>query len=193
MVVRDIWHALMLAWKNLFWGSVVGFILSALVGGDKYGTEVFLSFFLPIFLVQSLIIYRANEKYIIDTKNNSFTFPRSDIENSIFAILIGARYWNLMRRKRVALTEIQNVYIDTKRWSTKHKVQSGNYKDGRARFRTDTKKHERFRINITGSFGSANLSFLDRQKRDEVRSALSVAVKEKTGGRNIDRKVSEFS
>ena len=71
-------------------------------------------------------------------------------------------------------------------------TQVGNYKDGKQRYGNVTKKHIRFRINVTGSFGSANLSFLDRQKRDEVRSTLQTAVK-KTTGKNIDRKVSEFS
>ena len=185
MIVRDVWHALLLAGKNIFWGGIVVFFVSS-------GNLELLTTLALVLLVQSIVIYRANSKYTIDIENNHFIFPRSDIENSIFQILIGAKYWNLMRTNSVALSEIDNIYIDTKRWETKTRKQVGNYKDGKQRYGNVTKKHVRFRINVTGSFGSANLSFLDRQKRDEVRSALQVAVK-KTTGKNIDRKVSEFS
>jgi hypothetical protein len=185
VIVRDVWHALLLTGKNIFWGGIVIFFVSS-------GNLELLSTLVLVLLVQSIVIYRSNSKYKIDTETNYFIFPRSDIENSIFQILIGAKYWNLMRTKSVALSEIENIYIDTKRWQSKTLKQVGNYKDGKARHGNVTKKHVRFRINVTGSFGSANLSFLDRQKRDEVRSALQVAVK-KTTGKNIDRKVSEFS
>jgi hypothetical protein len=185
MIIRDVWHALLLAGKNIFFAGIVIVFVSS-------GNEEILYGLVVLLLVQSIVIYRANSKYTINIEQNSFIFPRSDIENSIFQILIGAKYWNLMRTKSVSLSEIENIYIDTKRWETKTKKQVGNYKDGKARHGTVTKKHVRFRINVTGSFGSANLSFLDRQKRDEVRSALQVAVKKSTG-KNIDRKVSEFS
>jgi hypothetical protein len=185
MIIHDVWHALTIVGKNILWSSIVIFFLSS-------GNEEVLYALVFLLLVQSLIIYRANSKYKINTETNYFIFPRSDIENSIFQILIGAKYWNLMRTKSISLLEIENVYIDTKRWETKTRKQVGNYKDGNQRYGNVTKKHVRFRINVTGSFGSANLSFLDRQKRDEVRSALQVAVNKSTG-KNIDRKVSEFS
>ena len=203
MIVRDVWHALLLAAKNFAYVGVlfaVGlFLLIGQYDEDASDAEVFntaidtVLFTLPgLLLIQSIVIYRANSKYEINVENNSFIFPRSDIENSIFQILIGARYWNLMRTKSVALSEIDNIYIDTKRWQTKTRTRVGSYKDGRAKHGTVTRKNVRFRINVTGSFGGANLSFLHRQKRDEVRSALQAAVSETTG-KKIDRKVSEFS
>ena len=75
-----------------------------------------------------------------------------------------------MRTKTVRCQEIENIYIDTK-----------------------NKRNKRiFTINITGIFGSANLQFTDRQKRDEVRNAIQQCVKLHTGN-NVDRKVAEFA
>jgi len=92
----------------------------------------------------------------------------------------------------VGLSDIENIYIDTKRWTKKRMVYNGRSPSGRAKYRNQAKSHVRYRINITGSFGSANLSFLSRQKRDEVRNMLQSTVKDVTG-RNIDRKIAEFS
>lgn len=171
----------------MVYGTIVVFIVAS-----SSGNETLFKPLLAALTIQSIWIYVVNSKYKIDFENKSFQFPRSDVENSIFQILIGARYWNLMRKKTVRLAEIENLYIDTKRWETKSRKQIGNYKDGKQRYGNVTKKHVRFRLNVTGEFGSVNLSFLERQKRDEVRSALQKAVKEVTG-KNIDRKIAEFS
>ena len=187
MVIKDVWHSLLLAWKNFFFLTII-FLL---------GIWLFPEFSAPLLILevivffQSALIYFKNSKYIIDKDKSTFTFPRSDIENSILAIIVGSRYWNLMRTIQVDLTSIENTYIDTKRWSTSKNRVSGYNKNGTPRHRNITKKHVRYTLNVTGSFGGANLSFLSRQKRDEVRNMLQQEVK-KTTGRNIDRKVSEF-
>jgi len=145
-----------------------------------------------IIFIQSIIIYLANRRYVIDLETGLVTFPRSDMENSIFAVILLFPYWNLMRTMTVKSSEIENIYVDTKRWSTKHQKLIGTTASGKSKYRTETKKHIRYTINITGTFGSANLQFLERQKRDEVRNAIQQCVKEHTG-KNIDRKVAEFS
>lgn len=146
----------------------------------------------PIIFIQSIIIYFANRRYVVDLETGLITFPRSDIENSIMAIILFYPYWNLMRTKTIHAKEIENLYLDTKRWNTKHQVYSGQTSKGTSKYRTETKNHIRYTINIVGTFGSANLQFLDRQKRDEVRNAIQQCVKE-VSGKNIDRKVSEFN
>lgn len=198
IVVKDIWHSLMLAGKNLMYGFPVCLVLTFLFFEQTirhyFPTGVdaawFLISFLPVF-VQSCFIYVVNSRYEIDTSNGTFSFPRSDIENSLFSLLVGARYWNLMRTRVIKLSDIDNVYIHTKRWTTK-KTRNVSNKKGELVPRKYSKSHVRYTINVTGAFGSQNLSFLDRQKRDEVRNFLQQAVKDATG-KNIDRKISELS
>ena len=96
-----------------------------------------------------------------------------------------------MRTITINAIDIENVYLDTKRWSTKHQVSNGATTDGAIKYKTETKNHILYTINLTGTFGSANLQFLSRQKRDEVRNAIQQSVK-LHNGRNIDRKVAEL-
>ena len=56
----------------------------------------------------------------------------------------------------------------------------------------EVKNHVRYTLNITGIFGSANLQFLSRQKRDEVRNAIQQCVKQ-LNNKDIDKKVAEFN
>lgn len=145
-----------------------------------------------VILIQSIVIYLKNKKYIVDLNTGLITFPRSDIENSILAIILFYPYWNLMRSLTIHANEIENLYIDTKRWSTKHKSSDGFNTNGKMKYKTETKSHVRYTINLTGTFGSVNLQFLERQKRDEVRNAIEQCVN-LFSGRKIDRKVSEFN
>jgi len=145
------------------------------------------------FAVQSILIYWANHRYYIDNDSATFTFPRSDVENNLFSILIALPYWNLMRRKTIKLDEVENIYIDTKRFTTNTLFVPTNKNGTRSkRSGAGKKQHVRYTLNVAGAFGSANLQFLDRQKRDELRNALQHSVKAATS-RNIDRKVAEFS
>lgn len=211
--IRDVWMALKLSAKNFFISILViwiaGIFILPFVIGIMEGAQLITAdikkmilenenFFmiakvlsLAVF-IQSIIIYFANRKYVIDLEEGRVTFPKSDIENSILDIFLLIPYWNLMQTKTVQCNEVENIYIDTKRWSTKHKVYTGTTKTGKSKFRTETKRHVKYTINIAGKFGSANLQFLDRQKRDEVRNAIQQCAKECTG-KNVDRKVAEFN
>jgi hypothetical protein len=40
-----------------------------------------------IIFIQSILIYFANRRYIVDLKKGLITFPKSNIENSILAII----------------------------------------------------------------------------------------------------------
>lgn len=200
--IRDVWLGLKVASKNFFIAAPVFWfggmlVLSATMTHEDYtdffnefGVQYFLGT-VGIVLIQSVIIYLANRRYVADMKTGLITFPRSDMENSILAIILLLPYWNLMRTKTVQSSEIENIYIDTKRWSTRHQEYAGTTSTGKSKYRSETKRHARYTINITGTFGSANLQFLDRQKRDEVRNAIQQSVKQHTG-KNVDRKVSEF-
>ncbi len=201
--INDVWMALKLAFGNFFtwmaflWLPLIFFAPSVEANDELSKTIVQYFFYFsiivtPLILIQSIFIYLANRTYIVDLETGLITFPRSDIENSIMAIILLYPYWNLMRTMTINASEIENLYLDTKRWSTKHKVSNGTTAGGKTKYKTETKNHVRYTINIAGTFGSANLQFLDRQKRDEVRNAIQQCVKQHSG-KNIDRKVSEFN
>lgn len=176
--ISDIWAGLRLAGKHTGIGLLVCLLSLMALAEQKDNEQLDALLVFPLLallyaVIGGLLIYRANSRYIIDTAKSTFTFPATDIENSILQIIIFAPFWNLFRRKTVTIESIENMYIDTLRQSKE-------------------KKKAKYRLNITGEFGSAQLEFLTKQKRDEVRSALNVAVK-KVSGKSVDRKVSEFS
>ncbi|EHR42606.1 hypothetical protein [Alishewanella jeotgali] len=182
--IYDVWMALRKAGANLLILSVIASFICYL-----FDLLQFLPLILLVILIQSTIIYRANHLYKIDQVTQTFTFPASDLENSILAIVLMQPYWNLMRRKSVPLSTIENLYLDTQRWNTKQQVVTGTTAKGKTKFKQTTKKHVRYCLNVAGAFGSANLDFLSRQKRDEVRNALQQSVK----NASIDSKVSEMA
>ncbi len=202
-VINDVWMALKLSFKNLFvwilalWGILVLFG-SVIEPSDTFAKNILSYYFYfsvvmtPIIIIQSMFIYFANRIYIVDLETGLITFPRSDIENSILEIVLLIPYWNLMRTKTIHASEIENLYLDIKRWSSKHKVSNGTTAAGKTKYRTETKKHVKYTINVAGTFGSANLQFLKRQKRDEVRNAIQQCVKQHCG-ESVDRKVAEFN
>jgi len=116
--------------------------------------------------------------YKINTKNNLFTCPAVDISNSIIAFIILVPFFKLFWTQDVDLRDIEGVYLDTQRWSTTHGEKGKKY----------TKKHARYNLSVTGSFGSQSLTFLSRQKRDEVRNALIQGMKH-CGKKNIRQDV----
>lgn len=128
-----------------------------------------------VYFFQFILVYRANSVYIIDEEN--FTFPRSDIENSLLSIITFAPFWGLFFRKTIQTSDIENTYIDTQRDKKPHFFSK--------------KKQTYYNLNVLGSFGSANLAFKSRQKRDEVRNAIAQCVKRRSG-KKVDRAVSEF-
>ena len=176
--IRDIWTAIYISVYNFF---IVSSILTLIMISVVFNTAeenipIILIYFyisITILLVQSILIYRSNRRYFIDLSTGLIKFPRSDVENSILEILLLLPYWNLMRTITIPCINIENIYIDTKKQSK-------------------TKRKAKYAINIIGTFGSAKLQFIDRQKRDEVRNAIQQCVKEYTG-KNIDKKVAEFA
>lgn len=185
--IRDVWMALKLAGYNLLWTSIIWSITCFLLNLWQWFTHG-----LVLLLIQSVLIYFANRRYLINLETQSFSFPRSDMENSIVAIITLQPYWNLMRRESVLLTDIENIYLDTQRWTSVKKMSNGNDAKGRPKTKNEITRHVKYCLNISGIFGSANLSFLSRQKRDEVRNALEQGIK-LVCGKRVDSKVAEFS
>lgn len=182
--IVDVWMALRLAGVNFVLGSLVVFVVFMLMGFQSYSL-----FGIVLVMIQSIVIYRANYLYLIDSAEQVFTFPSSDIENSILDILLIRPYWSLMVRKTVPLSAVENIYLDTQRWTSESNIAAGNTAKGKTKFKKSTKKHVRYCLNVAGSFGSANLKFLSRQKRDEVRNGLQQSIQ----NRKVDSKVAELA
>lgn len=174
--VIDIWRAVKLSLKNFFYGFIALFAGISFLSTDElsvppiFGLVFILGLvFIP---VSTVLIFFANKSYYVDNKREFFVFPASDVENSILAIIVFLPYWNLMRRRKIHLSQIENMYLN---------IDRGNKKEA-----------GRYNLNIAGPFGSAKLVFASRQKRDELRNALQASVK-RSSGRNIDRKLAEFA
>lgn len=131
--VYDVWMALRKSATNLLILSIIASFICYL-----FDFLQILPVFLLAILGQSIIIYRANHLYKIDQVTQTFTFPASDLENSILAIVLMQPYWNLMRRKSVQLSTIENLYLDTQRWSTKQQVVIGTTVKGKTKFKQTT-------------------------------------------------------
>lgn len=203
-VINDIWSSLKKATRYFFITTlVIGaivflsgmFFLNDGTNKNENLESIFAVALLAtpfIVFVLSIFVYRANRRYVVDEDAGLITFPRSDVENSLLEVIFLMPWVNLLRTKTISIDDIENVYIDTKRWTTKSQVANGKTASGKTKYRTETKRHVLYTINITGRYGSDNLDFTTRQKRDEVRNAISQSIKRRSG-RNVDRKVAEFS
>lgn len=152
-IIRDVYAGLRLAKSNFMALSFLAFGIS-LYYLFEHKTEfkdvcTYITIVNIIILIQSIIIYRCNSTYKVDAEG-FVTFPRTDVENSILQIIILAPYWNLMRTRTVHISEIENVYL------------AGNNTD---------------HLDVAGTFGSCRFEFSNRQKRNEVRNALTRAAK----------------
>jgi hypothetical protein len=105
---------------------------------------------------------------ITDVNADLFSFPASDVENSVKDILTFKKFRNLAKRNSFPITQIRALNNETKRWTTK----STNSK-GQSR----SKNHVSWLLNVSGDFGSQQFEFSSKQKRDECRSMLFMATR----------------
>jgi hypothetical protein len=146
----------------------------------QYSTifSAILDLILVIFYIRTFLTF--NQGYVIDVDKGVFLFPATDVENKILDIFTLKRLRDYARTKQVSLSEITDIYIDTKKIK---------------KYNPETKRYRQepiYTLNIVGTFGSHNLEFSSRQKRDEVRGILVKAARDKKI-KIKDRKVAEFS
>jgi hypothetical protein len=118
---------------------------------------------------------------IADVESDSFSFPASDVENSIIDILTLKKFKDMAKRNSYPITQIRALNNETKRWTTKSKNAEG---------RMVSKNHIVWMLNVSGDFGSQQFQFSSKQKRDECRSMLFTATR-KLG--NKSRGSSDFN
>lgn len=169
MEVKDTWLALQKAGIVILAVSIIGLFLGSAIGNSNlviWGFVILANLIAGKFTLNVWNSY--SEGIVADIENNSFSFPASDVENSIEDIVKLKPLFNLAKRNSYPITEITALNNETKRWTTKSKNSQG---------RSETKNHVKWLLNISGDFGSQQLEFASKQKRDECRAMLSSAKK----------------
>ena len=182
MITRDVWLALEVVFSFIvfllfisFVGNIIIYflILDNEMKSLKLGSFIYtLYIFIGLLIVFSKFIINMWSSYYkgieVDLETKTFSFPKSDIENSILDIITLKAFRDMSKRDSLNLVDIEALNNETKRWSTKHKDSNG---------KSVTKKHVQYLLNISGEFGSRQLIFSAKQKRDECRAMLNSAVK----------------
>jgi signal transduction histidine kinase len=182
MATRDVWLALSEVFGFLalllfisFLGNV--FISFIIFDNEKFTFIYTLYVFIGLLIIFSKFTFNMWQSYYkgieIDFETKTFSFPKSDVENSIIDIITLKQFRDLQKREVLNLLDIEALNNETKRWSTKSKDSNG---------KTVTTQHVQYLLNISGEFGSRQLKFSSKQKRDECRAMMNSAVK-KQGSR----------
>lgn len=169
--VVDIWHAVLTTGKCwlAFAGAMAvgGGVLLALLVGERL-PSAWPTFWLFACLMLAtpfaLKVWRAQAAGIqIDPSSATLSFSADDLENSLHDILTLRRFFDHGRRISVALHDIERLDNDT-------------FRSGSGQFR-----RRRFALNLSGDFGSYQLMFSHKQKRDECRTLISQALRHLKG------------
>ncbi len=170
--IQNISVAWSIALGNFAGVAGVAFILGTFVLGGGFGFG-FIVTMIILAGIQSRYIFQANRRYYIDVDEGIMTFPKSGTEYSSSEMMRLVPYWDLMKTQTITIGSIEDVLVDTKRWTTKDKdSESGNVK---------TTKHVVYNLAISGSFGTSKFKFKSGEKRDEISHAICDAVKQVTG------------
>ncbi|GEM_PF-511824 len=125
----------------------------------------------PLVLLGNILLIPISTKvwknyskgYHADITNNEFSFPASDVENSLADIVTLKRFRNLIHRESVQLSDIRAL---------------NNEKGRGQRYSHSAKRnvgYDIWKLNISGDFGSRQFEFNSKQKRDECRSMIYTA------------------
>lgn len=101
---------------------------------------------------------------IIDLSKGILSFTAEDIENTFWEIIISKQFFNHWQRINLPLNEILRIDNDT-------------LKIGKGKSMV-----KRYGLNISGIFGSQQIVFTSKQKRDECRALLAYVLKEIRNG-----------
>jgi nickel-dependent lactate racemase len=124
------------------------------------------------FIFTLKVFLNFNKGIIVSSEGDFISFPASDVENSLYDIITFKKFRDLARRMRVKISDIDKVWLDRQRRTVKYTDYSGK------KPKVKTKRVTVYTVNIAGPFGSQNIEFNSRQKRDEFRSAISICAKE---------------
>ena len=120
--------------------------------------------------ITSIIVFCTNLKLSVDVDldNRKINLPEECVNGKtsflkkLLDFFLGLfMIWiplSIKKRTSINLEEVENVYVDTKNWSS-----------GKGKNRTN---NTRYNVYIVGTFGSAEIGFESRAKRDELRNAV---------------------
>lgn len=170
-VIVDIWHVLRTVgrcWISLgFTLALIGIGLLWLLAGDFLpagwpwwwaGMSLLLS--MPF----AWKVWRAQSAGIhIDPRSSTLSFSADDLETSLHGVLTLQRFFDHARRISLSIADIDRLDNDNV-W-----IGSGRY------------RRRGFALNLSGDFGSYQLMFSHKQKRDECRALLTRVMRHMRG------------
>jgi hypothetical protein len=170
--VVDIWHALLTTgkcWLGFYvaLATIGGMLLFLLVGDFLPRAWLVAWLFLSALLSTPFAfkVWRAQSAGIcIDPRSAILSFSADDLENSLHDILTLRRFFDHARRMSVSIADIDRLDNDT-------------FSEGQGALRRKC-----FALNLTGDFGSCQLMFSHKQKRDECRTLLTRVMNHVNGG-----------
>lgn len=174
--VVDIWHAIRITagcWLSMLFSlMLLGGLLIWLLLSD-FRPDIWIALCLSgSLLAASLFAWRVwqaqSAGICIDPASTTLSFSADDLENSLHDILSLRRFFDHARRIRVAINDIERLDNDTRR------------------IRQGRNSRRQYGLNLSGDFGSYQLMFSHKQKRDECR-ALLVQVMRRVKGRAPSR------
>jgi len=95
----------------------VAFVIGVFVIKGLFGFAFIVSL-IALAAVQSYYIFLANKRFFIDLENATVTLPKSGDEVSLSDKFKLVSYWNYMKTRTIAISDIDDVLVDTKRWTT---------------------------------------------------------------------------
>ena len=161
--IIDVWGAIRVTSivfvQIAFWGAVAGAVVafswlgqfSVLfpAGGSVAALLLSSAFLMKVWSVHATGI-------VIDRENGTLTFPAADVETHLMDILTFKSFFSLARSETIKLASVRDITNDTKRSAGVKRTHQ-----------------DRYGLNVMGSFGSRQIAFSSKQKRDEFRSALA--------------------
>ncbi|HYC42785.1 MAG TPA: hypothetical protein VEB70_07340 [Noviherbaspirillum sp.] len=173
-VITDVYQAVA-SFVGLSWAiGIVGLVIGLIIGVPFAGIALLLTLFARYLGNVFAALYIG---VLIDVENDLVSLAGSELDNSILDIVTLKAARNMAKRDVFPLSEVEGVFCQTRRWS--EKVNGSN---GRSR----TVQRVKYGLNLTGLFGSRNIEFSSKQKRDECRSALLTSTKSIRNAPNID-------
>jgi hypothetical protein len=173
LYVKDIWLALKLFTKIIATTIFYVCIFYIFLGNLNIMMQIISAFLIIcccVFAIKVFINY--NKGIVVSSEENMISLPATDVENSIIDIITLRKFRNYAKRIEIPISEIDKAWLDRKRKTVSYIDNSG--KKSKVKKKTITI----YTINIAGAFGSQNIEFSSRQKRDEFRSALSICAKD---------------
>ena len=161
--VVDIWHALrttLACWFSMWLaltlcgGLLIWLLLSGLLPALWFWGWLLICV-LPASLFAWHVWHAQSAGILIDPQRATLAFSADDLENNLHDIISLRRFFDHAKRLEIAIADIERLDND-------------NIRTGKGRGR-----RRQFALNLSGDFGSYQLMFSHKQKRDECRTLIT--------------------